>query len=314
MHVLAPDDSALPPASSIVTIGVYDGVHRGHQRTLGRVIDEAAAEGLTSVVATFDRHPAEVVRPTHAPLLLCDLDQRLELLGALGVDVVAVIPFDSDRALESAEDFISDVLVGQLGAAKVIVGEDFRFGRDRQGDVDLLRASGGSLGFAVEGVVLGEAHGEPISSTRVRSLIADGRVDEAATLLGRLHQVRGPVLHGDGRGGPELGCPTANVHVPDAMALPAEGIYAGFYEDDQVGRWPAAISIGRRPTFYASADPLVEAHLIGFSGDLYVHGARVSFLERLRAEERFDSVEALIEQMGRDIEASAVRCGAYDGP
>ena len=313
MHVLAPDDIALPPLGSIVTIGVYDGVHRGHQRTLGLVIDEAAANGLTSVVATFDRHPAEVVRPEQAPLLLCDLDQRLELLGALGVDVVAVIPFDSDRAIESAEDFIGNVLVGQLGAAKVIVGEDFRFGRDRQGDVDLLRTAGAALGFAVEGVALGEADGEAISSTRIRSLISSGRVDEAASLLGRLHQVRGPVLHGDGRGGPELGCPTANVHVPDTMALPAEGIYAGFYADEVVGRWPAAISIGRRPTFYESADPLVEVHLIGFTGDLYGHGARVTFLEHLRAEKRFDSIADLIEQMGRDIETSAERCAAYDG-
>jgi riboflavin kinase/FMN adenylyltransferase len=312
MHVLAPDDRALPEASSIVTIGVYDGVHLGHQRTLGQVVREARAEGLTSVVATFDRHPAEVVRPEHAPLLLCDLEQRLELLGGLGVDVVAVIPFDSERAQESAEDFVSELLVGQLGAARVVVGEDFRFGRSRHGDVDLLREAGGRLGFTVEGVTLGEAQGDPISSTRIRSLVAEGEVESAATMLGRLHQVRGPVLHGDGRGGPELGCPTANVHVPDAMALPAVGIYAGFYEDDEVGRWPAAISIGRRPTFYASADPLVEVHAIGFDGDLYGHSARVSFLSHLRPEERFDSIEALIAQMQRDIDASAERCAAHD--
>ncbi|MEI8403893.1 MAG: bifunctional riboflavin kinase/FAD synthetase [Actinomycetes bacterium] len=311
MDVLAPTEPTLPPAGSIVTIGVYDGVHRGHQRTLGRVVSEAKAKGLRSVVATFDRHPAEVVRPEHAPLLLCDLDQRLELLDNLGVDTVAVIPFDSARALETAHDFIANVLVGQLGAAKVIVGEDFRFGHDRLGDVDLLRAAGDALGFEVEGVVLGESDGDPISSTRIRTLIADGSVAEAAVLLGRLHQVRGPVLAGDGRGGPELGCPTANVHVPDAMALPAVGIYAGFYEDDAVGRWPAAISIGRRPTFYASADPLVEVHLIGFSGDLYGHAARVSFLARLRDEERFDSVGDLIAQMQQDIEVSAILCADH---
>ena len=312
MHVLAPEDRALPAAGSIVTIGVYDGVHLGHQRTLGRMVREARDEGLTSVVATFDRHPAEVVRPEHAPLLLCDLPQRLELLEGLGVDVVAVIPFDSDRARESAEDFVTDVLVGQLGATKVIVGEDFRFGRDRQGDVALLRSAGERQGFRVEGVTLGEADGNPISSTRIRSLVSEGAVEEASELLGRLQQVRGPVLHGDGRGGPELGCPTANVHVPDAMALPAVGIYAGFYEDDAVGRWPAAISIGRRPTFYESADPLVEVHVIGFDGDLYGHQARVSFLAHLRAEERFDSVEELIAQMRLDIEASAQRCASHD--
>ena len=312
MHVLAPVDRALPEAGSIVTIGVYDGVHLGHQRTLNTVVQEARTEGLTSVVATFDRHPAEVVRPEHAPLLLCDLEQRLELLEGIGVDVVAVIPFDSERAKESAEDFINDVLVGQLGAVKVIVGEDFRFGRDRLGDVGLLRDVGERQGFTVEGVSLGEADGDPISSTRIRSLVAGGRVAEASALLGRLHQVRGPVLHGDGRGGPELGCPTANVHVPDAMALPAVGIYAGFYEDDEVGRWPAAISIGRRPTFYASADPLVEVHVIGFTGNLYDHHACVSFLDHLRAEERFDSIDALIAQMEIDIAVSARRCADHD--
>ena len=308
MRVLEPDGTLREPHSSVVTIGVYDGVHLGHQRTLGRVVDEARAGGLRSVVATFDRHPAEVVRPDMAPLLLCNLEQRLERLAEEGIDEVAVVPFDSNRAQESAQEFIEEVLVGHLGAARIIVGEDFRFGRDREGDVDLLRREGERLGFSVEGVSLGEAGDDPISSTRIRRLLSEGDVASAAVLLGRLHEVAGEVRHGDGRGGPELGFPTANVHVPTTMAIPKVGIYAGFYTDPDVGRYPAAISVGRRPTFYESADPLIEAHLIGADLDLYGHEARISFLAHLRDEARFDSVEALIEQMSADVERSAELC------
>lgn len=312
MGVLEPDGESLEPASSVVTIGVYDGVHLGHQRTLGKVVDEARSAGLRAVVATFDRHPAEVVRPDRAPLLLCDLDQRLERLAEAGIDDVAVVPFDAERAKESAQDFIAEVLVGQLGAARVIVGEDFRFGRDREGDVELLRREGEHWGFSVEGVALGESGDDPISSTRIRRLLSDGEVAEAATLLGRLHEVAGEVCHGDGRGGPELGFPTANVHVPVSMAIPKVGIYAGFYSDPIVGRYAAAISVGRRPTFYETADPLVEAHLIGADFDLYGHRARISFLARLRDEVRFDSVQALVDQMTDDVAASAELCAAFE--
>ncbi|MEI8051795.1 MAG: bifunctional riboflavin kinase/FAD synthetase [Actinomycetes bacterium] len=311
MIVLKPGSEKLAPGSSVVSIGVYDGVHLGHRHTLRQVIDQARSSGRQAVVATFDQHPAFVVRPENAPRLLCDLDQRLELLEEVGVDVTAVISFDAARAAEEPEAFISSVLVEQLGASRVVVGEDFRFGAKRRGDVALLRAQGVVHGFDVVGVVLDTNGGEPVSSTRIRRHLAEGKVAEAAVLLGRVHELRGPVLHGDGRGGPELGCPTANVHVDPVMAIPGVGIYAGWYRDDELGAMPVAISVGRRPTFYESSDPLIEAHLIDFDGDLYGRSARVSFLTRIRDEVRFDSVDALIEQMQRDVEAARRMCEAH---
>jgi riboflavin kinase/FMN adenylyltransferase len=194
-----------PPGGSAVTIGAYDGVHLGHQALLGQLHTRAKANGLTTVVVTFDRHPAAVVRPESAPLLLCDLDQKLELLAATGVDRTVVVPFDTERANETAEEFVDEILVRGLDARVVVVGEDFHFGHDRKGNVALLREMGAETGFTVEGVSLEAAAsgsletGRPISSTRIRGLLADGRVEEAGELLGRPHQLRGPVVHGDNR-------------------------------------------------------------------------------------------------------------------
>jgi riboflavin kinase/FMN adenylyltransferase len=272
---------------------------------------------LTTVVVTFDRHPATVVRPDSAPSLLCDLDQKLELLAAAGVDRTVVIPFDMERANETAEDFVTTVLVEGLDARLVVVGEDFHFGHGRKGNVALLREMGSTSGFAVDGVALRADRdrpgpsGEPISSTRVRSLVAGGRVEEAAALLGRHHQVRGPVVHGDHRGGSELGFPTANVDVPPAISLPAAGIYAGWYGRPDGSIWEAAISVGRRPTFYgAGGDLLVEAFLLDFSDQLYGEEARVSFAARLRDELAFDTTAALIAQMERDVAATRTKLAA----
>ena len=311
MKILTPSSEPLGPGSSVVTIGVYDGVHLGHQATLARVIAEAHAAGRHAVVATFDRHPTEVVRPDRTPLMLCSLDERLRRLELLGLDATMVIPFDEARAAESAEDFVKGLVVGHLGATRVVVGEDFRFGHGRRGDVSLLEQMGVQLGFSVEGVHLDSSQGEPISSTRIRAALVEGNVTEACRLLGRPHEVGGEVIHGDGRGGPELGYPTANVQVPAGMAIPKVGIYAGWYQDDGTPRHPAAISVGRRPMFYESADPLVEAHLVDFEGDLYGRAAKVSFLDHLRDEKRFDSVEALIEQMGRDVATTRDLCARH---
>jgi len=308
MDVLTDRSAPRDRSSSILTIGFFDGVHLGHQRTIERAIDDARAKGLDLIVITFDRHPAEVARPDRAPKLLTDLTQRLELLAELGVDASYVLAFDEAAAAQSAGDFIETVLVKQLGCAKVIVGENFRFGAKRAGDVAVLREAGERLGFVVEGVSLGQDRGEVISSTRIRSLLASGDVEGARRLLGRVHEVRGPVVHGDGRGGVELGCPTANLELDGRLALPGDGVYAGWYRDEFIGVMPAAISVGRRPTFLENAEPIVEAHVIGFSGDLYGREARVSFLDRLRGEERFDSIEALIAQMDRDVEEAQVRC------
>jgi riboflavin kinase/FMN adenylyltransferase len=318
MDIVTDPSTCVPTASgSAVTIGAYDGVHLGHRALLAELRLRADDDGLTMVVVTFDRHPATVVRPESAPDLLCDLGQKLELLEAAGVDRTVVIPFTTERANETAEEFVSSVLVAGLGARLVVVGEDFHFGHGRKGNVALLSELGSTAGFVVEGVSLKAdpgVHGalaEPISSTRIRNLVAAGQVEEAAVLLGRPHQVRGPVIHGDHRGGAELGFPTANVEVPAGISLPAAGIYAGWYGRPDGSRWEAAISVGRRPTFYgADADLLVEAHLIDFSDDLYGEGAEVSFVARLRDEQAFDSVDGLIAQMGRDVVSTRERLSA----
>jgi riboflavin kinase / FMN adenylyltransferase len=297
------------PGGSVVTIGAYDGVHLGHHSIIDRVRKLAADRGVAAALVTFDQHPARLVRPETAPLLLTDPEQKLELLEATGLDLLLVVRFDAERSEESPEDFVREVLVGALGAKAVVVGEDFHFGHERRGDVALLRSMGAEAGFEVDGVGLLGPDGRPadeahrVSSTAIRKALAAGDVERAAQLLGRHHEVRGVVQHGDGRGGPELGFPTANVAVPEDILLPADGIYAGWYTRPGGERHPAAISLGRRPTFYETAHAsLLEAHLLDFDGDLYDERARVDFVERLRGEVRFDTVEALIEQMGRDCD------------
>lgn len=300
---------ALPPASAI-TIGAYDGVHLGHRAVIAQVRELAAAGGLRSVVVTFDRHPATVVRPASAPKLLCDLDQKLELLAETGVDATYVIRFDPARAGETAEAFVDDVLVGCLGARVVVVGEDFHFGHQRGGNVALLREMGATRGFAVEGLTLVDADGAEVgvdqnnvSSTAIRALLASGDVAGAAKLLGRPHEVRGIVEKGDQRGR-ELGFPTANVALPPGIQIPSPGIYAGWFERADGTVSPTAISLGFRPTFYErpSGEPLLECHLLDFSGDLYGEAVRVRFVERLRSEEKFNSVDDLVAQMNRDVD------------
>jgi riboflavin kinase/FMN adenylyltransferase len=301
------DLSARPVvAGTVATIGFYDGVHRGHQALIGRVRELAADRGCATAVVTFDRHPATVVRPDSAPRLLTDLDQRLELLAAIDVDYCVVIHFDEERAAETAEDFVIEVLVECLSARAVAVGEDFHFGRGRGGNVALLERLGPEHGFEVVPFGLVEVDGldAPVSSTAIRGLLREGEVEAAANLLGRPHEVRGTVARGDGRGR-ELGFPTANVAVPADIVLPADGIYAGWYERPSGELHATAISLGRRPTFYVEADAsLLEAHMIDFDGDLYGEAAKVRFVHRLRGEERFESVEALVEQMGRDVVAT----------
>ncbi|MEA3076536.1 MAG: riboflavin kinase / adenylyltransferase [Actinomycetota bacterium] len=293
-----------PAGGTVVTIGVYDGVHLGHRALIGRVRAMASELGAASAVVTFDRHPATVVRPESAPLLLTDLAQRLELLASTGVDYTLVVEFDKARSAESPEDFVREVLVDCLQARAVVVGHDFHFGRDRAGDVPLLQRMGAELGFDVLGINLVASDEEVVSSTRIRELLSAGDVEGAASLLGRPHEVRGVVQHGDKRGR-ELGFPTANVGVPADVLLPADGIYAGYYERADGSVYPAAISLGRRPTFYDDASmSLLEAYLLDFSGDLYDEPAKVRFVRRLRGEAKFDTVDALVEQMGRDVDAA----------
>jgi riboflavin kinase/FMN adenylyltransferase len=298
-----------PAEGSAVTIGAYDGVHLGHQTVIAEVRRRAEARGLRSAVVTFDRHPASVVRPESAPRLLTDLDQKLELLGATGIDYCLVVTFDEARSQESPDDFVRAELADCLNAKVVVVGEDFHFGHQRAGNVVMLRELGGELGFEVEGIELVDANGNVagdharVSSTRIRHALAEGDLVGANALLGRPYEVRGVVAHGDGRGGAELGFPTANVSVPGDILLPADGIYAGWYEQPDGSVHATAISLGRRPTFYAEAHAsLLEAHLLDFTGNLYGEQAKVRFVARLRGEVRFDSVDELIAQIGRDCD------------
>lgn len=297
-----------PPEGTAVTIGAYDGVHTGHRAVIEMLKRRAADQGLRSAVVTFDRHPASVVRPETAPKLLTDLDQKQELLADTGIDYCLVITFDEARSKESAEAFVKGVLAGCLNARFVVVGEDFHFGHRREGNVGLLRRLGTDLGFEVEGISLvgpsGEAAQDPddrVSSTRVRGLLTKGEVVESAELLGRPYEVRGVVEEGDRRGR-ELGFPTANVAVPSEILLPQDGIYAGWYERPDGSVWPTAISLGRRPTFYENArKSLLEAHLLDFDDDLYGEAAQVRFVSWLRGEVRFESIDALIEQISKDV-------------
>jgi riboflavin kinase/FMN adenylyltransferase len=289
-----------PAAGSAVTIGAYDGVHLGHRAVIDEVRMRASTLGLPTALVTFDRHPASIVRPESAPKLLTDLEQKLELLADAGVDYTLVVHFDEDRSHESAEDFVHEVLAGCLKARLVVVGEDFHFGRNRGGNVELLRRMGPNLGFEVEGLTLVHVEGldGPVSSTAIRQKLIEGDVVGAARLLGRPHEVRGVVEKGDGRGGQVLGFPTANVTVPGE-------IYAGWYERPDGTTNAAAISLGRRPTFYPDGGPrLLEAYLLDFDADLYGEKAKVCFVSRLRGEERFESTEALVEQMNRDVDAA----------
>ena len=302
-----PGPCARPDEGSAVAIGVFDGVHLGHQHVLAEARRLAAERRALSAVVTFDRHPAAVVRPASAPKLLTDLDQRLELLAALGMDLTYVVTFDESRSKESAEDFIQTVLVDCLAAKAVVVGADFHFGHERRGNVDLLREMGRTAGFEVDGIELLASKEEgvtAISSTAIRAALAAGDLDSANRMLGRPHEVWGVVTEGDRRGR-ELGYPTANLAVPADICLPVDGIYAGWYLRPHAATHPCAMSLGRRPTFYADADAdtsMLEAHLLDFEGDLYGEPARVRFVARLRDELRFDSVEALVRQMATDVD------------
>ncbi|MEY2467565.1 MAG: riboflavin kinase / adenylyltransferase [Actinomycetota bacterium] len=286
---------------AVVTIGAYDGVHLGHRAVIDEVRHLANTRGALSAMVTFDRHPAEVVRPDSAPCRLTSLEQRLELLDETGIDLVLVITFDEERSRENAEDFVTEVLVEALRARAIVVGHDFHFGANRGGNVEMLQRAGAKHGFDVLGMGLIATGQAPVSSTRIRQLLHDGEVGGAAALLGRPHEVRGEVMHGDKRGR-ELGFPTANIKVPDGVCLPADGIYAALYTGpDGVAR-PAAASLGRRPTFYVDAHAsLLEAYVLDFDGDLYDQPAAVGFVERLRGEQKFDSIDDLIKQMHADV-------------
>ncbi|MET0909371.1 MAG: bifunctional riboflavin kinase/FAD synthetase [Ilumatobacteraceae bacterium] len=299
------DTPPWPGTRAVITIGAYDGVHLGHQAVIDHVRERAEALGAVSVVVTFDRHPASVVRPESAPRLLTSTEQKMELLAATGLDAVVVVPFDAQQAAESPESFVERVLVNCLDTQVIVVGDDFHFGRHRDGNVDLLRKLGADFDFDVEPLPLiprADGVDEPVSSTAIRRALAGGDITRANAMLGHPFEARGPVVTGDQRGR-LLGFPTANVEVSNLMSLPADGVYAGWYERPDGEIHPCAINLGRRPTFYEHADSsLLEAHLLDFDADLYAEEASVRFTHFLRSERKFDGVDALIAQLALDVE------------
>ncbi len=283
----------------VLTIGVFDGVHRGHQQIVGRAVERARDTGLPSVVLTFDPHPSEVVRPGSHPPVLTSGRRKAELLAGLGVDVGCVLPFTVEFSRLGPAEFVHEVLVERLHVAAVVVGENFRFGHRAAGDVAMLRSLGTSFGFATEGVPLLREGDVTISSTYVRACVDAGDVRQASTALGRDHRLEGIVVRGDGRGR-QLGYPTANVHADRHAAIPADGIYAGRVVLGE-RRLPAAISIGTKPTFEGK-ERAVEPYILDFDEDIYGDEIGVEFAVRLRGQERYDRIEDLVAQIDRDVE------------
>jgi riboflavin kinase/FMN adenylyltransferase len=297
---------------SVVTIGVFDGVHRGHQRVVGRAAEIAAELGRPVVVVTFDPHPDEVVRPGTHPPFLSSARRRAELLAGLGVDAVCVLPFTREFSQLGPDEFVRVVLVDRLHAARVVVGEDFRFGYRATGDVALLAELGEKYEFTAEGVPLVADDGVRISSSGIRAQLAAGDVVGAERDLGRPHRVEGVVVRGHQRGR-ALGFPTANLETIPHTAIPADGIYAGFLTSvdssgREIERWPAAISVGTNPTFDGQ-ERSVEAYALDRDDlDLYGVHVAVDFIARLRGMERFDSVDDLVAQMHLDADAARLVC------
>ncbi|MFE0590344.1 bifunctional riboflavin kinase/FAD synthetase [Micromonospora echinospora] len=293
---------------SVVTIGVFDGVHRGHQATIGHAVARARELGVRSVVVTFDPHPAEVVRPGSHPAVLTEAGRKAELVESLGADVLCVVPFTPEFSRLPAEEFVHDILVENLHAALVVVGENFRFGHRAAGDVALLERLGRTFGFGVEGAPLVASDGTVFSSTYIRACVDAGDVVAAATALGRPHRLEGVVVRGDQRGR-ELGFPTANLLCHRYAAVPADGIYAArLVRRGGAEPLAAAVSIGTNPTF-SGRERRVEAYALDFTGDLYGERLALDFVAHLREQRRYDTIEPLIAQMNEDVARTRAALG-----
>ena len=295
---------------SVVTVGVFDGVHRGHQQLIGAAVAAGRERGLPTVLVTFDPHPAEVIRPGSHPARLTSLRRRADLVAALGVDAFLVLPFTAELARRSAAEFAHEVLVERLHAAAVLVGRNFTFGHRAEGTVEVLGELGTRFGFAVDAVALatdGAGDHVTFSSTYVRACIAAGDVEAAAAALGRPHRVEGVVVQGHRRGR-QLGFPTANVASPPFTALPADGVYAGrFVIGDR--HLPTAVSVGSNPTFSGTVRT-VEAYVLDVDEDFYGHEVGVDFVARLRGQERYDDLDSLIAAIHGDVARTRAVLGA----
>ncbi|GAA1393323.1 bifunctional riboflavin kinase/FAD synthetase [Pseudonocardia kongjuensis] len=291
---------AVPPGwgRCVVTIGVFDGVHRGHRELIDRAVRRARERDLPAVVVTFDPHPAELIRPGTHPARLSTLDRRAELVAERGADVFCVIPFTEQLSRTEPAGFVHEILVDRLHTAVVVVGSNFTFGYRAAGDVPALEELGRRFGFSCEALDLISENDVTFSSTYIRSCIDAGAVRDAAHALGRWHRVDGVIVHGHKRGR-DLGFPTANVACPPHTAIPADGVYAGWF---RIGdrRLMTAISVGTNPTFSGRVRT-VEAYVLDVDENFYGHEVGVEFVERLRGQEHFDGVEPLIAQMGKDV-------------
>ncbi|MFK3980301.1 bifunctional riboflavin kinase/FAD synthetase [Micromonospora sp. NPDC050397] len=304
---------------SVVTIGVFDGVHQGHQTIIGYAVKRARDLGVQSVVVTFDPHPSEVVRPGSHPAVLTEPARRADLIESLGVDVLWVVPFTPDFSRLTAEAFVHNMLVENLHAALVVVGENFRFGHRAAGDVVLLERLGRTFGFAVEGAPLVARDDTVFSSTYTRACVAAGDVTAAAAALGRPHRLEGVVVRGDQRGR-EIGFPTANLLCHRYAAVPADGIYAAWMirhggRGGQPERLPAAVSIGTNPTFNGQ-ERRIEAYVLDFTGDLYGERLALDFVTRLRETRHYDGVGPLVTQINEDVAQTreVLLAAGPDGP
>ncbi|MDR7300638.1 bifunctional riboflavin kinase/FAD synthetase [Haloactinomyces albus] len=299
----------------VVTIGVFDGVHRGHQKLIEHAVRRARQRDLPCVLVTFDPHPAEVVRPGSHPAQLTTLRRRAELVEQLGVDVFCVLPFTMELSRMPPDEFVHEILVEKLHAAVVVVGENFTFGHKAAGNIELLDRLGERFGFEAEpaGLLAGPTDGSDVaeqavtfSSTYIRSCIDAGDVEAAAVALGRRHRLEGIVVRGAGRGGSELGFPTANLSTPQYAAIPADGVYACWFTHRRRGSTesprtlPAAVSVGSNPTF-SGRERTVEAFVLDVDADFYGEYAELDFVRRLRGMIRFDSPEELVDQMQQDV-------------
>jgi riboflavin kinase / FMN adenylyltransferase len=286
---------------AVVTVGTFDGVHRGHQMVLQALIEKAAALHLHSVVVTFDPHPLRIVRPEQAPLVLTTRGEKEQILTAYDVDRIHILPFTKELSEYEPERFVREILITQFRMKHLVIGYDHGFGKGRSGDVDTLRRIGSELGFTVDVVPPYDVDGEHVSSSRIRALIHDGKIEEATHALGRPYAIRGRVAKGDGRGR-KLGMPTANLELDDPhKLLPLPGIYAV-----TVGPVKGVMHLGPRPTF-VGAGPTIEVHLFDFDRDIYHHTITVEVRGWIRGIERFDRVDALVDAMHADaLEAKRI--------
>jgi riboflavin kinase / FMN adenylyltransferase len=299
MEILQGIGSLPVDGPSSVTIGFFDGVHRGHQAVIRRTVEAARRDGLGSVAVTFDRHPLQTLSPGKVPPLLTTLRRKAELIQEVGMDCLFVLEFTEEVSRWPPEAFVDRVLVEGLHARHVAIGTNFTFGHKAAGNLQVLTDLGPTRGFVVEGLSLFTLNGRRVSSTSIREALAEGDLDWPERALGRRYAIEGTVVAGAGRGR-DLGFPTANLRTPDGLLLPARGVYAG-----RAGTgdrwWRAAVNIGTNPTF--GGEPLhLEAHLLDFEGNLEAEVLTVEFWARLRDEERFDSTEALTRQIARDVE------------